>query len=196
MPVTALDPNTALVVIDMQKGILTRSTVHPTADVLAKVVRLVDAFRARQRPVVLVRLGWAPSGIDAVRSRTDELPPSAELPPDFFELPPDFSEYADELRADPSRDILIHKRQWGAFYGTDLDLHLRRRRITQLVLCGISTSIGVESTARDAWERSYNLTFAADAMTDLVAEAHERALQFIFPRLGENGTVDEIVAQL
>src|SRR5580704_4447796 len=101
MPVTALDPKTALVVIDMQKGILTRSTVHPTADVLGNVVRLVDAFRAKQRPVVLVRLGWAPSGNDIVKSRTDEFPSPTELPPDAFELPPGFSEYADELRADP-----------------------------------------------------------------------------------------------
>jgi nicotinamidase-related amidase len=196
MPLTTLDPNTALVVIDMQKGILTRSTVHPPADVLKNVVLLVDAFRAKQRPVVLVRLGWTPSGADVVKSRTEEHPSSIDLPPDFFELPPDFSEYADELRADPARDIMIYKRQWGAFYGTDLDLHLRRRGITQIVLCGISTSIGVESTARDAWERSYNLTFASDAMTDLVAEAHERALQFIFPRLGEVGTVDEILAKV
>lgn len=194
MPVTKIDPKTALVVIDMQKGILTRPTVHAPQEVLKNVVRLADAFRAKQRPVVLVRLGWTSSGNDFVRSRTEELPSPSELPAEFFELPQDFSEYADDLRADPSRDILIHKRQWGAFYGTDLDLHLRRRGITQLVLCGISTSIGVESTARDAWERSYNLTFASDAMTDLVAEAHERALQIIFPRLGEIGLVDDILA--
>ncbi|MFN2528194.1 MAG: isochorismatase family protein [Candidatus Baltobacteraceae bacterium] len=196
MPVTAIDPNTALVVIDMQKGILRRSTVHPPVEILRNVVRLVDAFRAKQLPVVLVRVGWAPNGIDSVRSRTEESPPSSELPPDFFELPPDFSEYADDLRADPSRDILIYKRQWGAFYGTDLDLHLRRRGVTQLVLCGISTSIGVESTARDAWERGYNLTFASDAMTDLVAEAHERALKIIFPRLGEIGAMNDILEHI
>ena len=57
MAVTALDPNTAVVVIDMQKGVLARDTVHPTAEVLAHVVRLVDAFRAKGRPVVLVRVG-------------------------------------------------------------------------------------------------------------------------------------------
>lgn len=189
MPVTALDPSVALVVIDMQKGILAMPTIHPTAKVLANVVRLAAAFRAKELPVFLVRVGWAPGGADALKTRTQTGPPPLNRPPDFFE-------YADELNADPARDILVHKRQWGAFYGTDLDLHLRRRGITNIVLCGISTSIGVESTARDAWERSYNLTFAADAMTDLSADAHDRALRIIFPRIGEIGTVEEILAKL
>ena len=92
--------------------------------------------------------------------------------------------------------MLIQKRQWGAFYGTDLDLQLRRRGISKIVLRGIATSIGVESTARDAWERSYNLTFASDAMTDLYADAHERSLSIIFPRIGEIGTTDEILGKL
>ena len=92
--------------------------------------------------------------------------------------------------------MLIQKRQWGAFYGTDLDLQLRRRGISKIVLCGIATSIGAESTARDAWERSYNLTFASDAMTDLYADAHERSLSIIFPRIGEIGTTDEILGKL
>jgi nicotinamidase-related amidase len=189
MPVTTLDSNTALVVIDMQKGIVNMPAVHPTADVLANVVRLVDAFRAKRRPVVLVHVGWAPDGADAVTSRNQAPRPSSSPPPGFFE-------FADELHADPARDILIHKRQWGAFYGTDLDLQLRRRGITNIVLCGISTSIGVESTARDAWERSYNLTFASDAMTDRVSDAHDRALEYIFPRLGEIGTVDDILRKM
>lgn len=189
MPVTALDPRTALVVIDMQKGILTRPTVHPVAGVLANVVRLVDAFRAKQKPVVLVHVGWSHGGADALKSRTQTPQPSAPLPADFFE-------YAEELQADSQRDILVHKRQWGAFYGTDLDLQLRRRNVSNIVLCGISTSIGVESTARDAWERSYNLTFASDAMTDTAADGHDRALGIIFPRLGEIGTVDEILRLL
>jgi nicotinamidase-related amidase len=189
MPITTLDLTTALVVIDMQKGILALPTIHPAAGVLARVVRLVDAFRMKERPVVLVRVGWSPSGGDTLKSRTQSAPVSGKRPADFFE-------YADELRADAQRDILVHKRQWGAFYGTDLDLQLRRRGVTNIVLCGISTSIGVESTARDAWERAYNLTFASDAMTDLSEEAHDRALQLIFPRIGEIGSVAEILALL
>ena len=103
---------------------------------------------------------------------------------------------ADELKADSARDILVQKRQWGAFYGTALDLQLRRRGVTQLVMCGIATSIGVESTARDAYERGYNLAFATDAMTDRSADAHARALDTIFPRIGELGTTEELLAVL
>jgi nicotinamidase-related amidase len=188
MPVTTIDPKSALVVIDMQKGIVARDLVHPAPAVTSNVVRLVDAFRSRNLPVVLVRVGWSADYADAINTRS-EAPPGGELPKDFFE-------YIDELRVDPSRDILIHKRQWGAFYGTDLDLQLRRRGVTNIVLCGIATSIGVESTARDAWERSYNLTFASDAMTDMNADGHDRSLRIIFPRIGEIGTVSEILAKL
>jgi nicotinamidase-related amidase len=189
MPITALDPKTALVVIDIQKGIVSFPTLHPMAEVVANAVRLADAFRERKLPVVLVNVGWAPDMGDAIKSRTD-----AKIPPRSFG--PDFFEYADALKADPARDILVRKRQWGAFYGTDLDLQLRRRGVTNIVLCGVATSIGVESTARDAWERSYNLAFALDAMTDLNADAHERALKIIFPRIGELGTTDEILGKL
>lgn len=189
MPITAIDPSSALVVIDMQKGIVRRAAAHSVGDIVHNVVRLVDAFRAKSKPVVLVHVGWSPDGGDAPKSRVQSAQPGGGLPPDF-------SDYIEELGADPSRDVLIKKHQWGAFYGTELDLQLRRRRITNVVLCGISTSIGVESTARDAWERSYNLTFAEDAMTDMNADAHARALSIIFPRIGEIGTTDEILAKL
>ena len=189
MPVTALDPKSALVVIDMQKGIIGFRTVHPASDVLAKVVQLADVFRAKDRPVVLVTVGFRPDRADAVRARVQQPPPTP--PPS-----PDFSEIADELHADPTRDILIRKRQWGAFYGTDLDLQLRRRGTTNIVLCGISTSIGVESTARDAWEWNYNITFASDATTDMNQDAYDRSMSIIFPRLGEIGTTQEILRLL
>lgn len=188
MPITALDPETALVVIDIQKGVARLQTVHPADAVIENVVRLVDAFRAKRKPVVLVHVRWSADGSDAIKTR-NQAPPPASRSADFFE-------FVDALNVDPSRDILIQKRQWGAFYGTDLDLQLRRRKVTNIVLCGIATSIGVESTARDAWERSYNLAFASDAMSDMNADAHDRALQIIFPRIGEIGTTAEILAKL
>jgi len=189
MPVTAVDPRSALVVIDMQKGIVALPTVHPAQTVIANVLRLVQAFRTQSRPVVLVHVGWSADFGDALKPRIQAQGSGGQMPPDF-------SEYIDALDADANRDILVLKHQWGAFYGTDLDLQLRRCGITNIVLCGISTSIGVESTARDAFERAYNLTFAADAMTDLNADAHERALTIIFPRIGEIGTTAEILTKL
>jgi nicotinamidase-related amidase len=189
MPVTALDPNCALVAIDMQKGIVAMPAAHPVASVIANVVKLAAAFRAKHLPVALVHVGWSADGGDGLKSRV-------QAPPSGSSFPLDFSAYIDALEADAARDILIVKRQWGAFYGTELDLQLRRRGVGNIVLCGIATSIGVESTARDAFERSYNLTFASDAMTDRNADAHERAIEIIFPRIGEIGTTAEILEKL
>jgi nicotinamidase-related amidase len=189
LPITVIDSTSALVVIDLQKGIAKMPVVHPAADVIANAVRLVEAFRERERPVVLVRVGWRLDGTDAIKTR-------AQVPRPAGGVPPEFMEFVDELEVDTARDIVIQKRQWGAFYGTDLDLQLRRRGVTNIVLCGIATSIGVESTARDAWERSYNLTFAMDSMTDRDEGAHTRSLEVIFPRIGELGTTSEIIAKL
>ncbi len=187
MALSPLDPKSALVIIDLQKGILARPTVHPAQGVLANAVRLARAFRARRLPVVRVQVGWSPDGGDAVRTRTQQPPPAPPSTADFWD-------YAEELS--DAGDLIVRKRQWGAFYGTDLDLQLRRRGVTQIVLCGIATSIGVESTARAAWEHNYQLTVVSDAVTDMSAEAHDRALRIIFPRLGEIGTTDEVLALL
>jgi nicotinamidase-related amidase len=114
----------------------------------------------------------------------------------FTGTPPlDWSELIPELDRQPG-DIVILKRQWGAFYGTDLDLQLRRRGLTTVVLCGIATEFGVESTARDAYERGYELIFASDAMTGMAAESHANAIERIFPRMGRVRTTEQIVAAL
>jgi nicotinamidase-related amidase len=189
MPITAINATSALVVIDIQKGIVAMPTVHPVQAVVDNVVRLVEAFRAKGRPVVLVHVGFSKGRPNAIKTRVQTPMPAGDFPPSF-------SEFVDALGADPERDILILKHQWGAFYGTGLELQLRRRGVTDIVLCGVATSIGVESTARDAYERSFNLTFVSDAMTDRIAEAHDRALEHIFPRIGEIGTTDEVLAQL
>ena len=188
MPITAIDPKTALVVIDMQRGIMGLETAHPSKDVLARVVELVNAFRKHNLPVVLVNVAFSSDRADALNPRAEV---SFNRP-----LPPDFSVLVDELKADPERDIFITKKQWGAFYGTGLDMQLRRRGVTGIVLCGIATSIGVESTARSAYEHGYNQTFASDAMTDMVQEAHDNSLTRIFPRMGEIGTTSEILSKL
>jgi nicotinamidase-related amidase len=187
MPITALDERTALVVIDIQRGVVGMETVHPTSGVVERCARLAKAFRAAGQPVVLVNVELKPE--IALKPRAD-LKPAPRTPVAGFER------IVDELEPDPERDIFITKRQWGAFYGTELDLQLRRRKISGIVMCGIATSIGVESTARDAYERGYNLAFASDAMTDLFDDAHRTALDRIFPRMGEIGTSDEIIAAL
>jgi nicotinamidase-related amidase len=179
---------TAIVVIDMQKGILTRlGAPHPQTAVVANCARLLAAARAAGAQPVLVHVGGSPDGADRLKPVADQAWRTTGP------LPPDWSELIPELDCQPA-DIVILKRQWGAFYGTDLDLQLRRRSLTAIVLCGIATEFGVESTARDAFERGYELIFAEDAMTGTNAESHLNSVERIFPRMGRVRATDEIVA--
>lgn len=182
MPVTTLDPKTALILIDLQKGIVALPTAHPTGPIVEKSVALAKAFRARSLPVVLVNVtGTAPGRNE--RPRT-----AAGMPADWAELVP-------ALDRQPS-DMTVSKTTWGAFASTDLQEQLRDLGVTQVVLAGIATSIGVESSARQAYEAGFNVTLAIDAMTDLVAEAHQNSIERIFPRLGETGTTADVLALL
>lgn len=180
MPLTTLDPKTALVVIDLQKGIVALPVApHPATAVVERSARLADAFRKRGLPVVLVNVaGGAPGRIEQARVAGTRAADWAELVP--------------ELRRQ-AQDRAVTKRTWGAFMHTDLDAQLKSLGVTQIVLCGISTSIGVESTARQAYELGYNVTLAVDAMGDLNADAHQNSLARIFPRLGETGSTQEVL---
>jgi nicotinamidase-related amidase len=182
MPLTQLDPTAALVVIDLQKGIVGLPTVHPAGEIVGRAARLARAFRQRRLPVVLVNVtGGAPG-------RTDAGPPNFSLPPDWAELVP-------ELEARPD-DHLVSKQRWGAFLGTDLDAYLRQRGVTQIVLAGVATSVGVESTARSAYDLGYDVVLVVDAMTDRNAAAHRHSIETIFPRLGQTDTTDNVLRLL
>jgi len=187
MPVTALDLRTALVVIDLQQGLADYPTVHPFTQVVANAARLATAFRRAHLPVVLVTVSFSPDGGDLLRPRVD-VRRQLTAGPDFARLMPELGPAPD--------DILITKRQQNAFYGTELDLQLRRRHVTGLVLCGIATGSGVDSTARAAYERAYNVTFASDAITDVDPAIHDLELAKIFPRLGEVDTTGAILGQM
>ncbi|KUL36974.1 hydrolase [Streptomyces sp. NRRL F-4489] len=183
MTVSTLDPTTALVLIDLQKGITALPTVHPAEEIVARAARLAAAFRERGLPVVLVNVtGGAPGRTEAARAG------GGTPPADWAELVP-------ELDRQPG-DLLVTKERWGAFHGTALDAGLRRRGVTQTVFAGIATSIGVESSARAAHEHGYHVAVATDAVTDLDPDAHENSVRRIFPRLGETGTTEEILALL
>ncbi|MFG2659939.1 hydrolase [Streptomyces sp. NPDC048425] len=189
MALTTLDERTALVVIDLQKGIVGAPTIPYTgAEVVARSVELANAFRSHGLPVVLVRVSAAADGADAVPGRNETQGRTGARPEGWDVI-------VDDLSGHPE-DITVTKRNWGAFFGTDLDLQLRRRGITQVVMTGVATSIGVESSARAAHEHGYHVTLATDAMTDLDVEAHRNSIERIFPRLGETGTTEEITALL
>jgi nicotinamidase-related amidase len=181
MPLTQLDPNPALVVIDLQKGIVSQAMVPPAAEIVAKAARLIAAFRAKDLPVVLVNVaGRSPSRVE---NKTPFAPPA------------DWATLVPELDVQPT-DILVTKYNVGAFYGTGLDRELRRRGITQIFLCGISTSSGVEGTARNAYDRGYNVVSITDAMTETNAEAHEHAIRVQLPKISEVTSTDEVLARL
>jgi len=175
----------ALIVIDLQRGVVARDcTPHASSTVVANAAALLRRFRERGALVVLVHVGFSADDRDRLKPRAQEpVPPRPS---------PDFSELVPELERAPS-DLVIMKHQWGAFYGTELDLQLRRRGIRTLVLTGISTNFGVESTARDAYERGYEQIFVEDAMSGLSPGAHEFAVKTIFPRLGRIMTTAELL---
>ena len=188
----ALEPaTTALVVIDLQKGIVARPTEpHAAAVVVANAARLAEALREKGGFVVLVTVSYSPDVRDALRPESDDPGWTRSGP-----VPADFAELVGEL-APHAGDHLVIKRQWGAFYGTDLDLQLRRRGITTILLCGIATCFGVESTARDAYERGYQQIFVEDAMASRAAAEHEHTVTRILPRLGRVRRTAEILAAL
>lgn len=182
MPVTTLDPNTALIVVDLQKGIVGSPFIHPIADVVERTQALLAAFRELHLPVVLVNVAGGAPG------RTEQ-------PRRFPTFPEGFADLIPELDRRPE-DIAVTKRTWGAFAGTDLEAQLRARGVTHVVVAGIATGTGVEATARQAYEAGFNVTLATDAMTDVRPEAHAYSLAHVFPRLGETGTTQEIITLL
>lgn len=185
-----LDPRrTALVLIDLQKGIVPLAGgPHTGAAVLEKAGALVRRFHELGSPVVLVRVGWSADRGDALHQPVDQPSPARDFPADWLDIPA-------ELGALDS-DIRVTKRQWGAFYGTELELQLRRRGIEHIVLGGISTNIGVESTARNAWELGFGIVFAEDAMSAASSENHAFAIKNIFPRLGRVRSTAHILDML
>jgi nicotinamidase-related amidase len=179
MPLTTLDPKTALIVVDLQKGIINSPFIHPVEGVIERTCALLDAFRKCGLPVVLVNVdGGAPG-------RTEQ-------PRRFSTFPEGFSDLIPELNRQAG-DIVVTKRTWGAFASTDLLAQLKATQTTQVVVTGIATGTGVEATARQAYEHGLNVTLALDAMTDTRPEAHEYSIRYVFPRLGETGSTQDIL---
>lgn len=123
----------------------------------------------------MVRVGWSDDYAEALKQPVDAQTPAKALPENWWDYPAALGKCTSDLE--------VTKRQWGAFYGTDLELQLRRRGIDTIVLCGISTNIGVESTARNAWELGFSLIIAEDACSAASAEQHLGSMTHIFPAL-------------
>jgi len=179
MPITQLDPSAALLVIDLQKGIVSIPPAQTAADIVSKSAQLIQAFRQRNLPVVLINV------VAAAPGRTGQPRSNHQFPADWAELIP-------ELNLQPS-DLLISKRSVGAFLTTNLQEELKSRGVTQIFLCGIATSAGVEATARSAYDLGYNVVFVTDAMTDRDLAVHTYSIEKTFPRLGETGSTADVL---
>jgi nicotinamidase-related amidase len=172
-----LDPRiSALVLIDLQNGIIGNALTPVTSqELMVRSQALAERFRAAKATVVLVNVAFSPGGADMLRQPADQSHPMpANLPAGWSEFPPGLMQ---------SGDLQVTKRQWGAFHGTELDLQLRRRGIRTIVLGGVATQIGVESTARQAYEHGYELIVVRDATTSIDAEGHEMSMKHIMPRI-------------
>jgi len=174
---------TALILIDLQKGIVTQPLAPYTGtQVFEKSLALAERFRAAGAPVVRVRVDFGPDFSDGP-SQLIDAPPTGALPADFSEFPDDPTAHGD---------LIVTKRHWGAFHGTDLDLLLRRRGVRTVVIGGIATNFGVESTARSAHEHSYDVVLVEDASTSRTQELHDFPFKYIFPRLGRVVKTEEL----
>lgn len=179
MALTTLDPNTALIVVDLQKGIVGFPFIHPIDKVVQRSRALLDAFRERSLPVVLVNVGGGAPG------RTERPRQSDPFPAGWTDFVPELDQHTS--------DIVVTKRTWGAFASTALEDRLKALGVTQVVVTGVTTGTGVEATARQAYEQGFNVTLALDAMTDVRPETHDYSIKNVFPKLGETGTAQEII---
>jgi nicotinamidase-related amidase len=182
MSLKQIDSRTALIIIDLQAGILAGPVAHSLEDILAANNVLLDAFHRHHLPVGLVVVGGQPAG------RTEFPPAPRKFPDEFVTL--------DARLHTQSDDEHFVKNTWGAFTQTGLEAWLRKKGVTQVVITGVATSIGVESTARQAHELGLNVVLAVDAMSDRTLDAHATSVAQIFPKLGERATAAEIVALL
>lgn len=183
MPLTTLDPNTALLVIDLQQGLVNAKFLQPIGKVIERTCALINVFRRKKLPLALVNVAGRAPGRTEQGARG-----GASISDGWTDLLP-------QLDQQPS-DIRVTKRSWGAFATTDLEHRLRARGVTQVVVTGIVTSGGVEATARQAYEQGFHVTLALDAMTDIHEEAHEYSIRNVFPRLGETGSSRAIISLL
>lgn len=182
MPVPSLAPGrTALVVVDLQRGLVGRDVApHPADTVIENALQLAEAFRAAGGTVVLVRT---------------EPREGAGQPVDVGGGPqPTMGDVVDELR--PLGDLTVVKHTWGAFHGTGLDAELRARGVDTVVLAGLTTNLGVESTARAAHEHGYAVVVVEDAMSSLDAAMHEFAVGRVLPLLARVTTTTAAITAL
>ena len=179
---------TALIIVDLQNGILDPEPVPFGRDqIVRQAASLGHAFANVGSPIVLTTTDFAANYVDAPKGLADspwELPKAG--------LPAEFAMLVSEINALPTA-VRIAKRQMSAFFGTELDLQLRRRGCNTVVICGVATNLGVEATARAAFDFNYNVVLASDACGSVAPGLHEFAMEKILPRIARVRQTSEIL---
>jgi nicotinamidase-related amidase len=185
MTLTVLDERAALVVVDVQQAL---GHSEPVQEIIDRSVALADGFRAAGLPVMLVRVTAGADGTEFALGRTDE-------PFGLGGRPPESEDIHEDL-AGHSQHVIVTKHNPGAFVGTDLDQRLRRHGVTQVVVTGVATSLGVESTVRSAFDHDYHVVPVVDAMLDPDPVSHLHTVTRVFPRFGEVASTVDVLTKL
>jgi nicotinamidase-related amidase len=152
----------ALLVIDVQREYFDEdgpAYVEHARDIVGNVNRLIDVFRAAGLPVVFLKHLHRADGSDAGRMGDFSAPGEEDS---FVEGTPRV-EFIPELHVE-AQAVVVIKRRYSAFLGTDLEAVLHTAGVRAVVICGLMTSFCCETTARDAHGRDYEVLFAADAV--------------------------------
>lgn len=189
MDLTLDAATTAMVMVDLQKGIARGTAPHAAEDVVARAAAIAAALRTAGGTVIWVHVDNAADGRDRLKPITDAAGATERV------KAPDHADLMPGLNVQPG-DVIVTKRGWGAFHGTDLDLQLRRRGVTTLILGGISTNIGVESAAREAFDHGYQQVFVEDAMACRSAEEHAGTFRTVYAKIGRIRSTADVLAAL
>lgn len=182
MSITSVARPVALIAVDLQLGILAAARPADAARIVAATSALAEACHERGYPVVWVRALGLPPG------RTERPMPDDEPPADF-------AEFDERLPIGPD-DLVIAKRALSAFTVPELEPALASAEVSDVVVTGIATGMGVESTARGAYDAGYSVIVARDAVTDPYAVRGEHSLTHVIPGIGQVGTTAEILSAL
>lgn len=197
MPATLQKADTALVVIDMQNGFCHPEgsfaqlglDIEATNRAIEGCRRLIEAAREAGVPIIYTRYVYRPDYLDGGVLVQDILPALADaksLAAGTWD-----ADIVDELEPQP-QDFIVDKNRYSAFYATSLATILSSLRISNLVICGVTTNMCVETTARDASQMDYRVFVVGDATGELDEERHRVALTTIGFGFGWVVTVDDV----
>lgn len=182
---------TAYLAIDLQDGILNNGVLAPYSSdaVLLASDQLAETFKNTEALITLVN-------VDATSFHY--LHPARYTREQPIKVPDSYMQLSMAIATDDtaSNVVTVTKHNPGAFFGTDLDLQLRRRGIDTIILSGLTTSNGVYATALDAFQHGYQLYIVEDATSDRDPDLHHLFFDKLYPKLGTVVTLDQVFSMI